>query len=153
MSKTTKLTKSQVFALALLVLILLGGVAFFNYLKNKEPIKAVTEKKTYSTADELKVEIKNNTESKVCFSSCYPYLMQIKEGTWNDYKYPSCDKENVAEVCIEPKNLKAFAISLSETFVKPALHRLAIPACLGCVLGEQFRVDKILYSNEFEIKQ
>jgi hypothetical protein len=147
-----KLTRLRVFSFALLFFVfLLGVVLYFNSGENKELIKAFTEKKRYSASEELKVEIKNNTENKICFSSCYPYFMQTDEGRWGNYAYPQCEKENVVETCIDPSDLKAFAISLNQMFVKPALHRLAIPACVGCALGEEFRVDKILYSNEFEI--
>jgi len=149
-----KITKSRVFAFVFLVLILAGGTALYlNFLKDRESIKALTEKKRYSANEELKVKVENNSEKKVCFSSCYPFLIQTKGDGWNNYNYPNCDKENVAESCIDSKGLKAFGISLSEMYAEPALHRLAIPACIDCAMGEQFRVDKILYSNEFEIKK
>lgn len=149
-----KLTKLRVFAFVLLIFIFLFGVVlYFQYGLKKEPIEAFTEKKSYSVSDELKVEIKNNMKDKVCFSSCYPYLMQTKDGGWENYNYSQCDEQNKVEACVDSNGLKAFAISLKEMFIQPALHRLAIPACIGCAVGEQFRVDKILYSNEFEIKK
>lgn len=138
----------------LLIFIFLSGVALYlQYGFKTEPIKAFTEKKTYSAGEELKVEIKNNTKKTVCFSSCYPYFMQTDGGSWGNYAYSECGKANLVEACVDSNGLKAFGISLNEEFVKPVMQRLAIPACIGCAIGEQFRVDKILYSNEFEIKK
>ena len=102
--------------------------------------------------DVAKVEIINNESETICFSSCYPYVMQAKHNSWDLYSYPQCEEDNIAETCIPPNQLKAFAISLNGMFLEPTMHRLAIPACVGCAVGEQFRVDKIIYSNEFEIK-
>jgi len=149
-----KIEKLRVLVYALLIFTFLGGVFLYsNSGKEKELVKTFTEKKRYSATEELKVEIKNNMEESVCFSSCYPYFMQSEEGIWSNYLYPQCEKKNLVENCIEPNDTKAFGILLNEMFVKPALHRLAIPACIGCIVGDQFRVDKILYTNEFEIKK
>lgn len=152
MAEETKLTRLRVFAFALLIFIFCGGAfLYFGAVDNGDAISIFTEKKRYSADEELRVEIKNDTEEKICFSSCYPYFMQADGGTWGNYPYAECEKENMAETCIDPGDLKAFAISLNRMFVRPTLHRLAIPACIGCALGDEFRVDKILYSNEFKI--
>jgi hypothetical protein len=153
---TKNLTKVIIFVGVILVLILLGGlVVYFNFKTKVEPesVKIITEKKEYSVSEELKVEIKNDTNDKICFSSCYPYMMQVKNNGWNDYSYADCGEENVVENCIDSNSLKAFGISLSEMFLESAPHRLAVSACVGCAIGEKFRVDEILYSNEFEVKK
>lgn len=151
---TKNLTKVTIFVGVILVLILLGGlVMYFNSKDEAESVKIMTEKKEYSVDEELKVEIKNDTGDKICFSSCYPYMMQVKNNGWNDYSYVECGEDNIVENCIDSNSLKAFGISLSETFLESAPHRLAISACIGCAIGEKFRVDEIIYSNEFEVKK
>lgn len=153
MAEETRSVKLKVLIYALLIFIFLGGIAlYFHSGANKEAVEIFTEKKTYSMDEELKVEIENKTGEKICFSSCYPFFMQSDGGTWSNYPYSDCEHKNVAETCIDPNGLKAFGISLGDMFVKPTLNRLAIPACIGCALGEDFRVDKILYTNEFEVK-
>jgi hypothetical protein len=157
MEKETKLRKIKVLSYVFLAFVFIIGIIFYSKIEKNnasaEIIKAFTEKNNYSVSDELKVEIENKESQTVCFSSCYPYIIQIKKDTWDNYSYPQCDKENVAETCINPNQSKAFAIALNEMSLEPTMHRLAIPACIGCAIGEQFRVDKIIYSNEFEIKK
>jgi len=157
MEKEAKLKKIKVFSYVFLALVFIAGIVIYSNLESNNKVsaeiaKAFTEKSNYSHGDELKVEIKNKEGKNICFSSCYPYVIQTKNGTWNNYSYSECSKDNIAETCIEPNQSKAFAIILNEMFLKTSVHRLAIPACIGCVIGEQFRVDKIIYSNEFEIK-
>ncbi|MDD5098629.1 MAG: hypothetical protein PHD31_02870 [Candidatus Pacebacteria bacterium] len=141
-------------SIVLVIMVIVVGV--FLYFKAnimRESVKVITEKGSYNANEELKLDIENNAEESMCFSSCYPYLMQENEGNWKFYNYSSCGKEDVVEKCISPKDLKAFGITLDATLIKSALSRLAIPACIGCNIGDKFRVDKIFYSNEFEINK
>jgi len=157
MEKETKLNIIKVFSYVFLTFIFIVGMFFYSQINKNGPsaeiVKVFTEKNSYSQTEELKVEIVNSESEAICFSSCYPYVMQTKNNGWDIYHYPQCEKENIAETCIPSGQLKAFAISLNETFLDVTNHRLAIPVCVGCVIGEQFRVDKIIYSNEFEIKK
>lgn len=160
MEKGTKLINIKVLSYIFLVFVFIVGAYFYSKISDKgfsaelaEPIQALTEKQDYSLIDELKVKIENEENQVICFSSCTPYVIQVKNDTnWSNYPSPQCDKGTTAQTCIEPNQLKAFAINLNEMSLEPAKHRLAIPVCVGCAVGEQFRVDKILYSNEFEIK-
>jgi len=152
MAEETK-NKLKIVVCVLLVVFLVGGLVALTGSKiTNQPIKVLTEKKSYTSNEELKVEIDNDTGTQICFSSCYPYFMQADQGNWQNYSYAGCDKENVVESCISAQDMKAFGITLGDSFIKSTLHRLAIPACIGCAVGDQFRVDKILYSNEFELK-
>lgn len=161
MEKETKLKQIKVFSYVFLALVFIVGIYLYFRVEPKntsinkplEMVNALTEKQDYLQTDELKVEIENREGRVMCFSSCYPYAVQTKNNGWNNYSYSECEKANVADTCIEPNQLKAFGIPLSEMFLEPATHRLAIPVCVGCAVGEQFRVDKIIYSNEFVIKQ
>jgi len=157
MEKEAKLKIIKVFSYVFLVFVFVAGMFFYSRMDKNGPkaeiVKAFTEKNDYLESEELKVEIVNNESEAICFSSCYPYVIQAKHNSWDLYPYAQCEKENIAETCIPAGQLKAFAISLNEKFLESAIHRLAIPACVGCAIGEQFRVDKIIYSNEFEIKK
>lgn len=157
MEKETKLKIIKVLSYVFLVSVFIVGVFFYYKTENNnntsaEIVKAFTEKIKYSQTDEIKVEIENKENKTICFSACYPYKIQVKNNNWNSYSYSECDKEDIVETCINPNQSKAFIIVSNEVFLKPAVHRLAIPVCIDCAIGEQFRVDKIIYSNEFEIK-
>jgi hypothetical protein len=109
-----------------------------------------TNRTDYRDGEKLKVTIKNTLNENICFSSCYPYYMEKKNDNWESYDYGICDKENINEVCIEPDEVKAFEIDL--VLVEKGPHRLALPACLGCNVGDYFREIKRFYSNEFIIE-
>ena len=163
MEKETKLRKIKVLSYVFLALVFGVGVFFYSNIEIKknnnaeivsviEPSRALTEKQDYSLEDELKVKIENRENGTMCFSTCSPYMIQTKKDDWIDYSSFECDKESVAEKCIDPNQLKVFGIKLNEMSLESAIHRLVIPVCIGCTIGEQFRVDKIIYSNEFKIK-
>lgn len=138
----------------LLVLIVIAGIFYFyKFSYQKESVSILTQKKDYAMNDELKLKIENGMDNKICFSSCYPYYIQEKQNGWNAYSYPECGQENVVSNCVDPKTAKAFGITLNDFSLGGDGHRLAIPACIGCVIGEKFRVDKIFYSNEFEVNK
>lgn len=155
MEKEAKLKKIKVVSYVFLVFVFIVGVFFYSQIDNEsssaEIAKVFTEKGNYTQAEELKIEIVNDESETICFSPC-PYAIQVKKQGWEVYNHFQCQGGGIIETCVSPGELKAFAISLNGMFLEPAIHRLAIPVCLGCAIGEQFRVDKIIYSNEFEIK-
>jgi hypothetical protein len=158
MEKGTKLKKIKVLSYVFLTFVFVVGIVLYSNLElsnraSAEILKALTEKQDYSKTEELKVGIENKEGKVICFSSCYPYVIQTKNNSWDTYSYSECDKENITEICISPNQSKAFAIPLNEISLKSSIYRLAIPVCLGCAIGEKFRVDKIIYSNEFEINK
>jgi len=112
--------------------------------------KIVTDRNEYKTGDILKVKIKNGLKTGICFSSCYPYYFEKKDGTWESFQYTACPKEDLVEKCADPKQVKAFELTLSN--INKGIYRLAIPACIGCNLQDKFKRDKWFYSNKFVIK-
>ena len=112
--------------------------------------KIITDRNEYKTGDILKVEIKNGLKTGICFSSCYPYYFEKKDGTWKSFQYMTCPKEDLVEKCADSRQVKAFELSLSN--VNKGIYRLAIPTCVGCNLQDKFRKDKWFYSNEFILK-
>jgi len=141
------------------ILILTAGAIFLlailfipSFLPKKELLKAkvLTDKKVYQQNDILKVKIENKSKKDICFSSCYPYYFEIKNGNWERYQYERCPRENEASKCLDPEKIKAFEINIPH--VGKGIHRLAIPACIGCNVSDKFRNDKWFYSNQFIIK-
>ena len=98
------------------------------------------------------MKIENNSREKICFSSCYPYYLENGNGQFKSYGYGNCPKDDVVETCVESGQIKSFELVLGKMEIKKGIHRIAVPACLGCVLQDNFRQDKFFYSNEFIIK-
>ena len=144
-----------------IVLAVIGD--FFGETQSKE-VKITTEKQEYAIGQAIKIKIENNSEKKICFSSasCYPYYLEKKEeDKWTSYSYSDCSSDNSVEVCIDSKGVKAFELvpitSLPLMQWKPGsiisgVHRLAIPVCNECNIGEVFKEDQWFYSDEFIIK-
>jgi hypothetical protein len=137
-------------------LVLLTGVIVVSYFfqgssSSKDySINIVTDKEEYSAGEILKVKIENNSDEKLCFSSCYPYFIQRNVTGWQDYRYEECEEENVAEKCVDPGQTKAFELTLPK--VVAGNHRLLVPACVNCGINDLFKRTKELFSNKFTVK-
>lgn len=120
------------------------------YQMEKGGVLITTDKTEYEAGGTLKVKIKNNFGKQICFSSCYPYLLESKNENWESYKYAECQEFNGNGHCLRAGDLKAFELTLPGIIKDP--QRLAIPICLSCKNEDPFREDKRFYSNEFLIK-
>ena len=121
-------------------------------LPQKGSVNIITDKTEYKLGDILKVKIENNSGKTICFSSCYPYIFERKNGEWESYHYVDCLDKDVTKICVGPKKIKAFELSVPFLLIEKESHRLAIPACIGCNFNEEFRENQKLYSNDFIIK-
>ena len=119
------------------------------YQLQKGGLSIITDKTEYEAGGILKVKIKNNFSKQICFSSCYPYLLESKNEKWESYKYVECQKLNGNGHCMKAGELKAFGLTLPQ--ISDGSHRLAIPVCLGCKSEDTFKEDTRFYSNEFWI--
>ena len=134
-------------------------IALLIYLVPSKPeeVNVSTEKTEYNIGDILKVKIENDLKERICFSSCYPYYLEKKEEEeWKSYNYMDCSDSNLVESCVNPRKVKAFEITISSEDlekINPGFHRIAIPACVGCNVDEEFREDQRFYSNEFVINE
>lgn len=133
----------------IIVVIVLLGVYSYQISKTAE-VNVKTEKTEYRAGEALRVKIENNLRDNICFSSCYPYYFEKKDGEWLSYQYEDCPNGDLVEICIEPKQVKAYEIITPA--LKTGFHRLALPACLDCAIQEKFHEDKWLYSNDFVIQ-
>jgi hypothetical protein len=143
------------FLIGILVVVALGGAGWLvwqwqDYLVGGVKVTIQTDKEKYPPGESLIVTINNNFRKNICFSSCYPYYLEKKDGEWISYPYGKCKKFDITEICMKPNQVKAFEIQLNRA--KEGLHRIAVPACIGCHIVDFFREDKRFYSNEFLIK-
>lgn len=142
-------SKFKIFTAGVIILVI-GGAMFWVIEKRSPPkVKITTRKSEYNLEESLKLDIKNNLEKSVCFSSCYPYRLQKKNTKWEDYQYSPCPKEDIVQSCIEPQKSKTFELTLQG---ETGLHRILVPLCLDCQKGQTFIKEKTSYSNEFNVK-
>ena len=134
--------------IAVLVIIILIALLF----PQEGLVNIVTDKNEYALGDILKIKIENNSGKTICFSSCYPYFFERKNGEWESYHYVNCLDEDVTEICINSKKIKAFELSIPLLPVKEGPHRIVIPACIGCDTNKTFEENQKFYSNDFIIK-
>lgn len=141
------------FIIVLIIVVVLAGLWWFlsGYQSGGE-VLITTEKPEYIYGEDPTIIIENNLSDKVCFSSCYPYYLERKEGQeFKVYQYTDCPEADLVEVCIEVGGVKRFKMLLDK-LVDKGLHRVAVPVCVGCAFQEVFKGDESFYSNEFEIK-
>ena len=134
----------------LILFVIIFWMGWKGYQLQKRDLSIVTDKAEYESGGILKVKIKNNFGEQICFSSCYPYYLEIKNEEWKSYKYVECQKLNGNGHCMKAGELKTFELTLPK--VQEGLHRLAIPVCLVCQSEKEFKEDTRFYSNEFSIK-
>lgn len=108
-----------------------------------------TQNSEYEKGGAVRVNITNQLSESVCFSSCYPYYLEKRNGGWEKYGYADCPEKNIVEKCVSPQGVKGFELTLPSV---EGMHRIAVPACVGCGLQELFRQDGWAYSNEFMVK-
>jgi len=129
-----------IFAILILGFLILKG----------QRVEIVTDGIKYDNGGLLRIKIRNLSLNRLCFSSCYPYYLERKVGEWKSYNYQDCPDSDLVERCIEPGKTKAFEIILPT--VKEGPHRIAVPICENCKIGEEFKETERFYSNEFEIR-
>jgi len=143
--------------LIIIAILVIGCLAWKGYKASKgqggqAELSISTYQQEYNANENPKIKIENKSAESICFSSCYPYYLDKKDGTSKSYTYSSCPHEDVVENCINPDQVKAFELILDHMGAEKGLHRIAVPACVGCALNQNFRQDKFFYSNEFVIK-
>ena len=136
----------------IILLVIILAALFLPSQPEEQPleVKVVTDTESYNKGDSLKIKIENNLNKSVCFSSCYPYYFEKKNGDWVDYDYMNCPNGDLPKDCIDSKNTKAFELVIPD--LGEGIHRLALSACVGCNSEDSFEEDQKFYSNTFIIK-
>ncbi|PIR02182.1 MAG: hypothetical protein COS24_02490 [Candidatus Nealsonbacteria bacterium CG02_land_8_20_14_3_00_34_20] len=132
--------------------VLILAFALIGWWWNQGQVRIITDRSEYSKNGILRINVKNKLPESVCFSSRYPYYLQKKEGVWKNYQYGEAQEEDIAAFCIKGGDLKGFGIYLFSYDIKSAVHRLVLPACIGCKEGDSFNPEKTFYSNQFRIQ-
>lgn len=115
------------------------------------PVSVFTDKINYRVGEKLVVNMKNNLSKKTCFSSCFPFFMEARQGEgWKRIDYFPCSENDLAKNCLSSYTKKSFESQISE-FLPKGSYRLAIPTCYRCSENKSFRVEKWLYSNQFSV--
>jgi hypothetical protein len=136
--------------LIILLLVILAALFLPSQPEESLEVRVVTDTESYNKGDSLKIKIENNLNKSVCFSSCYPYYFEKKNGDWVDYDYMNCPNGDLPKDCIDSKNTKAFELVIPD--IGEGIHRLALSACLGCNSEDSFKEDQKFYSNTFIVK-
>jgi len=134
----------------ILLTLLALGVMISLFLWFAKPVRAVTDRVEYKIGDALEITIQNSLDKPICFSSCYPYLVEKrdKKGNWISYSYSACDDQDLPSNCMAAGAKKIFRLALDEA--ENGLNRLKIPVCVDC--GNQpFQADFTYYSNNFRV--
>lgn len=127
-----------------------GIIVFLSFKLAVKPVRISIDRADYKIGDSLEVVIKNNFNRQICFSSCYPYLIEreTEDHNWTAYPYSECGHDLVHK-CIEPGAERKFRLAMDE--VEPGQNRLKIPICVDCQ-GRVFSAEFAYYSNNFDIK-
>jgi len=135
---------------ALLVILIFISLLLSAGKPKDQTVLVATDKAEYRTGDALKVNIENHKEKQICFSSCYPYYLQKKNGSWEVYEYEECKEEDKVQQCINPGDEKTFELVVPK--VKEGSHRLSVSACVGCRETDKFRAEETFFSNSFSVE-
>ncbi len=133
------------------VLLAVSAALLWFWLSAK-PVEGVTDRDNYMPGDPLTINVKNGTGKAVCFSSCYPYLVERRDGAgdWAQFEYDDCPYPEVASDCVPAGGIKKFRLPLDEAEV--GLNRLKLNICFDCAAGDPFLAESVIYSNVFEVK-
>ncbi len=145
-----KLSKRTTYFTIFLIILfsLVVGVVWF--LKTNSAV--ALSKYSCRNGEDINIKVKNLLLSQeLCLSSCYPYYLQRKNesGEWKTYEYAECPFEDKIETCISPLKGKEFKTSVPQ--VKEGTYRVMISVCKSCSMGERFKKEGDLFSEEFEV--
>jgi len=109
------------------------------------------DRPAYQPGEKARVTVVNRLwNSEVCFSSCYPYFYQKKNGVWREYLYRDCNFEDKIVKCVKPFQKKVFQTTVPS--IVEGEYRISVPVCAGCNLGTVFREENRFYSEIFRVK-
>ena len=121
-----------------------------------EEIRAtiVTEQNDYKMDENGRVKITNDSTKKLCFSSCFPYVLEVKrEKGFEGYSYSDfvCETPDLAGECVNSGETKMFEFPF--TLANEGVHRIGVRLCMDCVEKGEFKEEDMIYSNEFNLSK
>jgi len=138
----------------MLFLVLLAS-NFLNNLprKQQKQLSVATDLTEYSLGEFPVLTVKNDLSETVCFSECYRYYLEKGGEAWEGYLYGECKEPDLIKTCLAPEEKTNFELVIDLPEPECGPHRVALPVCLNCQTGEEFKENQRFYSNEFLIKQ
>jgi len=104
----------------------------------------------YKQGNNPQLKIENYLGASICFSTNFPYYIEKKIGEeWKEYKYLGPDGEDFITKCMSPRDIKAFELISP---IRKGLHKIAIPVCSNCKIGQKFNESERFYSDQFIVK-
>lgn len=133
--------------------LVLAAVLFLIFPQKSGSAQASVDRAGYQIGEKVELTVENGFNREICFSSCYPYIMEIqnKKGEWEEYVYQDCASPDRAIDCVPARALKKFRIAPEDAEI--GVHRLKIPVCFDCLAGQSFGSDQALYSGTFIISR
>jgi hypothetical protein len=123
--------------------------------KNSSKQIVITDKKEYYKGEIIRISIENNLEKPICFGSCNTYYFEKKDSGWVDYNKKVCES-NIVKYCLNIGETRYFEYQiLNDSYeLEGGIYRVLIPICIDCSTRSLnlFRLDTIVYSDEFIIK-
>jgi Archaeal fructose 1,6-bisphosphatase len=97
--------------IGILVVSALSSILFLLLFQESGAAEISLNRTEYNSGGTLEVAVRNDFGREICFSSCYPYLAEIRDesGKWKEYVYQDCPEAAVAADCVPPRDLKNFA--------------------------------------------
>jgi len=134
------------------ILVVISLIVVFGFIwKSSQRVMITTDRTGYKLWEAPKIIIRNNLVKNICFSSCYPYFLEEKKENWKSCLCGKCQKPDLVEKCIESNQVKAFELILYK--LEAGLYQIAVPVCIDCKVGQDFRESKRFYSNQFMVKE
>jgi hypothetical protein len=152
-----KIKNKKIFKTVLFVLLFILIFIFFLLIRNwiiwkkyeVQNVAVYTDRARYQEEETLRLKINNESQDVLCFSNFFPYFLEKKEGEkWTLYRYVPLQNKDLIVKCMAAGEIKAFETVL---FGGKGIHRIAIPFCANCKIGNEFKANKIYHSNEFII--
>lgn len=145
--------KIKIFLILVIVVILISGflgVKKWKGIENNQEVIITLYNQVYQQGNNPQLKIENYLGASICFSTNNPYYLEKKVGEeWEEYKYFGIEDEDIITKCMNPEDIKAFELISP---IRKGFHKVAIPVCLNCELGQKFKESQRFYSDLFVIK-
>jgi len=145
--------KIKIFLILAIVVISISG---FLAIKKQKSLKGAHEvvvtvyNQVYQQGSNPQLKIENYLGASICFSTNVPYYLEKKVGEeWKEYKCLELGGKDIITKCMNPEDIRAFELISP---IGKGFHKIAIPVCLDCKLGQEFKESERFYSDLFVIK-
>jgi len=141
-------------SLLIRILVILLLLLVFGFLwKAPREVIITTDQAIYDLDESPIITIQNNLTDSICFSECYRYYLEKKNEVWESYLYGECAESDLIKRCLEPEKSMGLELIIKDIKPKFGSHRVTVPVCINCQIGEEFKESQRFYSNQFIISE